>query len=588
MHAKALDHPLIDRDRLCRALSQEHERSQLWSAVFDHSAEGIMICDPQRRILTVNAAFETVTGFSEQEAVGKTPSMLHSGRQDAAFYAQMWRKIETTGYWSGEICNRRKNGEFYSEWLTIKTVYDRHGNAAHYVGIFCDLADRRSTDARVRHINDYDPLTDLPNRNLLLHRLLQLLETARQSHQHVAMLFVDLDRFNDVNDSLGHEAGDELLRIVAQRICDAVRHSDVVARIAADEFAVVLPALLDSGDAAEAAQKILTRLHEPILLQGQELVVTGSIGIAVFPGDGTDPEELVRNAAAAMARIKRERRNDYCFYTRALNQRSLERLRTENALRRALDQNELVLHYQPQIDLRSGAIIGTEALVRWNRPGAGLLMPGKFVPLAEDCGLIVPIGQWVMGEAVRQLAAWNSAGRPNMTVAVNISPSEFRQRDFADRVARILGQSSIHPGQLELELTESIAVRDIELTTATLKQLRSLGVRLSLDDFGTGYSSLNYLRHFPIDRIKIDQSFIGELSAAQASVRIVRAIIALARSFGLRVLAEGVELPQQLACLRAEGCDEIQGYLVSRPLQVDQFERFVSGWRPGALQPNAG
>jgi diguanylate cyclase (GGDEF)-like protein/PAS domain S-box-containing protein len=568
-----------DRDKLRAELLRAQEHLRLWTAVFEQSAEGVMICDAQKRILTVNVAFEKITGYLEAEAVGHTPAMLHSGRQDRAFYVDLWLTVNAAGSWQGEICNRRKDGVLYLEWLTIRAVYDQHQNATHYIGIFSDLTDRKAAEASARHKENYDPLTELPNRGLLVRRLQQLTTAARQSGENIAVLFIDLDRFSDINESMGHDAGDVLLQAVARRISSAVRHSDIVARLSADEFIALVPALLDSGDAAVAADTLLDEIRGPVSINGQDLVISASIGIAIFPNDGADPQELIRHAAAAMSQIKRERRNAYLFYTPEMNDRAAERLRTENALRLALERHELVLHYQPQIDLVSGAIVGAEALVRWHRPGEGLVMPTQFIPIAEECGLIVRIGNWVIGEAVRQVQAWNAQGVAPITVAINISAVEFRQPGFADRIAQELRVRDIAPSRLELEMTEGIAVRDVELTTQTLMQLHRLGVHLSLDDFGTGYSSLSYLRRFPFDKIKIDQSFIREMTDRPEAIRIVRAIIGLAHNFEMRVIAEGVETPQQLAALRAERCDELQGFLVSRALPADDFLRFQGDWQ---------
>jgi diguanylate cyclase (GGDEF)-like protein len=440
-------------------------------------------------------------------------------------------------------------------------------------------AEVRQWRALVRHLSEYDPLTDLPNRTLLLRRMHGMLNWARESGQKVAVMFADLDRFDEINATMGHSAGDALLQATAHRISAAVRHPDVVSRISADEFVVLLPGLLDMDDAACIVQKVLEAVREPLNLQGEEVSISASIGIAMFPRDGTQAEELLRNAAAAMSRVKQERRNSYQFYTRELSERAAELLRLENALRQALEHQELVLHFQPQIDLRTAAIVGAEALVRWDRPGEGLVPPGQFIPFAEERGLILPIGDWVIEQAARQVRAWDRGGAPPITMAVNISASQFRHPELTQKIADEIRATGVDPSRLELELTESIAVHDKEMTTRTVGELRRLGVRLSLDDFGTGYSSLSYLDQFPLDKLKIDQSFIHKMTGDPRSTRVVCAIMALARSFGLKVIAEGVETREQLAALRAEGCDEVQGYLVSPPLAPDEFLRFVRDWK---------
>lgn len=555
------------------------ERTRLWTSVLEQSMEGILICDPKSRILAVNPAFERVTGFTGQEVVGKTPRILHSGRQDASFYADMWRTVGATGQWSGEIWNRRKSGELYIEWMALNAVYDLSGSISHYIGIFSDITERKSAEDRLRYLAQYDALTDLPNRAFLLHRLEQVVEIAARGGLRLAVLFLDLDRFKFINDSMGHEAGDRLLQVIARRIKSAVRQSDTVARMGGDEFVIVLSELQHPGDAARLAEELLATVCSPLMLGDQEVSVSASIGISVFPGDGAQAGDLLRNADMAMYRAKSAGRNRYELYAREMNEHAVDRLQTENALRIAIDRQELVLHYQPQIDLASGAIVGAEALVRWSRPGVGLVLPGEFIPLAEECSLIVNIGNWVIREALRQIKAWDAAGVPAVTIAVNVSAREFHQRGFVESLAQAIHDNTAQPGRLELELTESVVVQDIEATAAILDRLHELGIRLSLDDFGTGYSSLNYLRRFPIDKIKIDQSFIGEITSEAESVRLVRAIIALARSFTMKVIAEGVENREQLAALRAERCDEIQGYLASPAIEPAQFERLLRGWK---------
>jgi diguanylate cyclase (GGDEF)-like protein/PAS domain S-box-containing protein len=555
------------------------ERLRLWASVLEQTTEGIVICDPQQRILTVNPAFERLTGFSQQEALGKTPGILHSGRQGASFYTDMWRTIETTGQWSGEIWNRRKHGELYVEWLELNAVYDPRGRITHYFGIFSDITERKAKEERLRYLAQYDALTDLPNRSLLLHRLEQLIELAARSSLRIAVLFMDLDCFKAVNDSLGHEAGDLLLQTVARRIRSIVRHSDTVARMGGDEFVILLSGLHQPDDAARLAEKLLAAVRGPLMFKDQELSVSASIGICVFPDDGAQAGDLIRNADTAMYRAKSGGRNRYEFYAREMNAYAVEKLHAKNALRLALDRREFVLHYQPQIDLASGAIVGAEALIRWNRPGVGLVLPDQFIPLAQKCGLILAIGNWVVVEALRQLKAWDVAGVPAVTIAVNVSASEFHQRGFVESLAQAIHDHAVEPARLELELTESVAVQDIEATTAILDPLHELGVRLALDDFGTGYSSLNHLKRFRIDKIKIDRSFIGEMTGTAKSVRLVRAISALGRSLTMKVIAEGVESREQLAVLRAERCDEIQGYLVSPALESAQFEQLLRGWQ---------
>jgi diguanylate cyclase (GGDEF)-like protein/PAS domain S-box-containing protein len=555
------------------------ERLQLWSRVLDQSAEGIFVCDPQERILLVNTAFEKLTGFSGDEAIGKTPRILQSGRQDRTFYADMWKRVLETGTWSGEMWNRRKSGELYIEWLSISAVYDPKGVVTHYVGIFSDITVRKQAEERMVHLAHYDALTDLPNRVLLIDRLNQLIKAAQRRRYKVAVVSIDLDRFKEVNDSLGHDAGDLLLQTLAKRFSNVMRGEDTLARIGGDEFVVVIQGLHQGQDAAIIAKGLRSCLAEPVTLNGYEHTVTASMGISLYPDDATDGQEMIRNADAAMYKAKGAGRNAFQFYTSDLNRRALEMLSMENALRRAVERQEFVLHYQPQVDISSGCVVGAEALIRWNHPELGLVMPGKFISIAEERGLIVPIGSWVIEEAARQAAVWQNAGT-SIPIAVNVSAVQFRQKDFVEQLANIVRKHGITANHLELELTERVIMRDAETTVEILARLHDMGFQLSIDDFGTGYSSLSYLRRFPMDKIKIDQSFVTDVIQIASAGSIVTAIIGLARSLKLRVIAEGVETTEQLEILREQSCDEAQGFLFSPALGPEPFEKLVREWKP--------
>jgi diguanylate cyclase (GGDEF)-like protein/PAS domain S-box-containing protein len=557
---------------------ESEERLRLWLRVLEQSGEGIFICDAQEKIVLVNTAFEKLTGFSAEEALGKTPRILQSGRQDRAFYAELWKSVAETGTWSGEMWNRRKSGEIYVEWLSIGAVRDPKGPVTHYVGIFSDITIRKQAEDRLVRLAHFDALTDLPNRILLQDRLSELIKSAQRAQTKVGVIFIDLDRFKDVNDSLGHGAGDLLLQTLAKRLSGAVREQDTVARMGGDEFVVLIQGLRDVEDIPALAQKLLSCLIKPVTLNGYELTITASLGISLYPDDATTGPELVRNADAAMYKAKDAGRNAYRFYTSDLNQRALEMLSMENSLRRAIERKEFVLHYQPQVDIKSGSVVGAEALIRWNHPELGLVMPGKFIPIAEERGLIVPIGSWVIEEAARQAAIWRDSGT-SMPIAVNVSAVQFRQKDFVEQLADTVQKHGIAPDRLELELTESIIMRDAETTIKVLEKLHDQGFQLSIDDFGTGYSSLNYLRRFPIDKIKIDQSFVRAARDDEGAAGIVTAIIALARSLKLKVIAEGVETGEQLEILRAQGCDEAQGYLFSRGLAPEEFQKLIREWK---------
>ncbi|HUN76489.1 MAG TPA: EAL domain-containing protein [Steroidobacteraceae bacterium] len=556
------------------------QQLRLWSNVLSYSVEGIFICDPEQRILNVNSAFERITGYSADQVIGKTPRLLHSGRQDPQFYSTMWQTLLAQGTWSGEIWNRRRGGELYLEWLSISIVYNEDHSIANFVGIFSDITERKTAEERVARLARFDALTELPNRALLTDRLEQAIKSAQRAGARVGVAFIDLDRFKGVNDSLGHNAGDELLQELARRLTAAVRDEDTVARMGGDEFVVILQQLRDTTDATTCVSAMLQALRRPVELEGHEITVTASIGISMFPDDGSDAQELLRNADAAMYQAKGDGRDRFHFYTATLNRRALNMLSVENALRRALDRGEFVLHYQPQLCVATGELIGAEALIRWNHPEQGLLMPGAFIPVAEDRGLIRAIDEWVFGEAVRQLAAWRSSGFRGVPVALNISSVPFHEKDFIERVERTIAASGIDPTQLEFELTESLMMRDVDASVEVMKKLHAAGIRLSIDDFGTGYSSLNYLRRFPIQKIKIDQSFVREMAAHPEAARLVHGIVGLAKSLGLTVVAEGVETREQLRLLAEQGCDEAQGFLFSPAVPLAQFERLVCAWKP--------
>lgn len=550
---------------------QAEEQLHMWAMVLEHSAEGIIICDARERILMVNDAFTRVTGYTRDAVLGHTPRLQQSGRHDRAFYQNMWKAILEAGAWQGEIWNRRQDGEIYPEWLTISAVRDAQGTISHYVGIFSDISERKRQEERLAHLAHYDALTDLPNRALLGDRLERALATARRYGSKVGVLCMDLDRFKNINDSLGHSVGDHLLQIVAARLRAVVRGDDTVARMGGDEFILLLANLHEAEDAGIVAKKLLDTVTAPYQIDGQELLLTMSLGIAVYPHDGGTVEELIRNADAAMYQAKDRGRDTYQFYTEDMNRRSLEKLSLENALRRALARGEFVLHYQPKVDVRSGQIVGAEALIRWQHPDMGMVSPGTFIPLAEDCGLIGPIGTWVMEEACRQVVAWQRDGLPAIPVAVNVAASQFWQRGFIQQVLATLDQTGVSPACLELEFTERVIMVETEETIALLHALHEAGLQLAIDDFGTGYSSLSYLRRFPIDVLKIDQSFIREIANDPSAASIVSGIIGLAKSLQLQVIAEGVETWEQLVILRAQRCDQVQGYLYSRAVPPEAF-----------------
>ncbi|MCF8152482.1 MAG: EAL domain-containing protein [Sulfuritalea sp.] len=548
---------------------------QLAATVFDASSDAIFITDSDNRIISVNAAFCEITGYSAQDVIGETPAILNSGRHDAEFYRAMWRDLLETGQWNGEVWNRRKNGEIFAELLTINAVKNYRGEISHYVSIFADITEHKQTEEHVRHLAHYDALTNLPNRTLFNDRLGQALINAQRDNGKAAVMFLDLDRFKNINDTLGHGIGDLLLQEVAVRLTGCVRQGDTVSRLGGDEFVILLPELNDEKDARLVAQKLLNAAVFPMVLEGHELHISASIGISYYPMDGANAEALMKNADVAMYRAKEEGRNNFQFYHASMNARSFERLAMETSMRYALNRGEFDLYYQPRFSLPEGRIIGAEALIRWNHPDLGLVSPGQFIPLAEETGLILPIGEWVLKQVAAQGKAWQQAGFPPLSLAVNVSARQFRRVDFAGEVLQILRNSGFDPHHFELELTESTLMTHAEENIETLKKLNALGIRIAIDDFGTGYSSLSYLKRLPVDILKIDRSFVSEVPDNRDGAAIVEAIIAMAHSLGLHIIAEGVETVEQLEFLQMRKCNEIQGYYFSHPLPVEQFEQLI-------------
>jgi diguanylate cyclase (GGDEF)-like protein/PAS domain S-box-containing protein len=555
-------------------IKQREAALDLHAGVFMNNMEGIVICDANVRIKSVNQAFTDITGYPAEEAIGQPPSILNSGRQDAAFYKEMWRQIKENGRWQGEIWNRRKNGEIFAEWLTINVDHAPDGGVRHYYAIFSDITQRKAAEEKIRHIIQHDTLTNLPNQSLLRDRLGLALAHAKRSQEALAVLFMDMDRFKLINDSLGPTAGDALLVEVAQRLKNSVRQQDTVSRQGGDEFTLLLPEV-DAGAAAHVAQKLLKCLSEPYQISGQQLVVSPSIGIAVYPTDGQEVDTLLQASDMAMYRAKSDGGNAFRFHTADMQQQVNKTLRVENDLRKALRDNELLLHYQPQISFTTGRVVGCEALVRWQHPELGLVPPGDFIPVAEDSGLIAPIGDWVLRTATQQCRTWQKAGLTDLVMAINVSTVQFRQEDFAQSVQNALEAAGLEARFLEVEITESVMADNPERAIRTIRQLHDLGVQLSIDDFGTGYSSFSYLKRFKIHKIKIDQSFIRDLHTEGNSASIAEAIISMGHSLGLSVIAEGVETANHAQWLAAHRCDEAQGYLYARPMPALQFVAWI-------------
>jgi len=550
--------------------------------VFENTSEGVMITDADQRIMAVNQAFTRITGYGEDEARGRKPTMLRSGRHDGDYYRGMWAAIQTSGRWQGEIWNRRKDGTDYPEWLNISVVRDDAGAIINYIGVFADITSIKEAQDRLEYTAHHDALTGLPNRVLFRDRLEQALAVSRRNSGGVALLFVDLDRFKVINDTLGHEAGDLLLQEVARRLVGCMREEDTVARMGGDEFVVIQKGIVQPEDAALLATRMLAEINRPFSLSGHEIMTSLSIGISLYPQDGEDVSALLKNADAALYRAKEKGRDGYQYYSNEMTAAGIERLELESDLRQALQRGEFRVHYQPQVDLATGRIVGAEALVRWQHASRGMIPPSVFIPMAEDNGMIGQIGEWVLNTACTDAKAWQTAGLPGLRMAVNVSGRQVGIDRVADKVAAVLRNSGLAPQFLEIEVTESVVMQDAARAISTLNALRDMGVTLAIDDFGTGYSSLSYLKRFPLNKLKIDKSFIDGMVDDPDDAAIVMAIIAMAQSLRHTVIAEGVETEAQIERLRAYGCDEIQGYFFSPPLPADQFAEFLRKAASGA------
>jgi len=555
---------------------QAEAELRLAASVFRDSHEAIMITTTAGRILKVNQAFTEITGYTEAEAVGQTPALLRSDRHDADFYESLWNALDHNGQWQGEIWNRRRNGELFPAWENISAVRDEAGRRIRYVSIFSDLTERHLSEQRIYRLAHYDVLTGLPNRALFQERLEQGLIHHRRRRAALALLFLDLDRFKRVNDSLGHAAGDRLLQIVAGRLAECVRESDTVARLGGDEFTIILDSIGAPEDATRVARKILAALAEPALVAGHELFVTSSIGIALFPRDAEDTQTLLRHADAAMYLAKERGRDNWQAFSPDINVAAAERMALESGLRRALEAGEFILEYQPQAELGAGRVVAVEALVRWSSPKRGIVAPAEFIPVAEETGLIVEIGAWVLETACRQLHEWKTAGLDPVQMAVNVSGRQFLDPRLPEMVARALAHHAVPPGCLELEITESCVMADARESIERLRQLKAMGLHVTIDDFGVAYSSLNHLKRLPIDKLKIDRSFVRDLPEDADDAAIAATIIAMGRSLDLTVVAEGVENEEQLAFLRAQGCDQIQGHYFCPPLPARGCTHFLA------------
>ncbi|PVZ61646.1 diguanylate cyclase [Pseudomonas sp. B1(2018)] len=545
------------------------EQRQLAATVFEAASEGIVIFDPNYVLIAINQAFSRVTGYAIEDMIGRNVVELPCSRDARRHYATIHQALEQQGSWQGELVETRKNGEMYPQWLQLNAVRDSRGNVSHIVGFFADLSARRESEERMRYLTHYDELTGLANRAMFRERLSEAHQRVRQGgYRSLALLHINLDRFKQLNDSLGHEVADQLLQKMARRLVNALPEADTIARLSGDEFAVLFNAYGNLSSLARVATRLATKLRVPVTIDGHELVVSASMGISLLPDNAREISALVSQSNMAMQHAKHLGGNNFQFYTDSLQASTLERLQLENHLRKAIEEKQLKVFYQPKLCLATGKLNAAEALVRWDHPTMGRVPPGDFIGLAEETGLIGPIGEFVLRQACWQACEWQRQGLDAIRVSVNLSVHQLRQGKLVSLVRQVLEETGLEPHFLELELTESQLLDSVEHIIATFQQLRDLGVKLAIDDFGTGYSSLSYLKRIPVDYVKIDQAFIRGLGEGTEDAAITRAIIAMAHGLSLKVVAEGVEHQEQLEFLKAERCDEVQGYLISRPVEA--------------------
>lgn len=554
---------------------QAEDELRMNAAVFETTSEGILITDAKSRIISVNPAFTRITGYSLDEVRGKTPRLLRSERQSESFYKEMWHCLTTQGQWSGEIWNKRKDESIYPQWLSVSVIKNSQGQVQQYVAVFTDITQRKQQEHQIQQQANYDALTKLPNRSMLKRKLQKALFNARSGMSQCALLFVDLDRFKAVNDTMGHAVGDELLQQVAFRLAEQTKVADTIARIGGDEFIILLEDIDSEKSAASTAQRIIDSLRSPFRLFGREIYIGASIGIALFPADAAEADVLLRHADMAMYKAKERGRNQYQFFNAEMRDQVKNRTELEQALRLAINNNEFELYYQPIINSETGRVESLEALVRWHHPKRGMVSPAEFIPLAEETGLIQQLGVWVFEHSCRQLKTWQTQGIRNIAVAINISSSQRHLGFNAERARQLIEETGVNPGDLVLEITESMLLDGSSEAITWLNELKALGIQLAIDDFGTGYSSLSYLKRFPIDKLKIDRAFINDLSEDEDDASLVKAIIAMSHSMGLTLVAEGVETQEQLDYLRSLRCDLIQGYFYSRPLPAEQIPEMI-------------
>jgi len=548
--------------------------------IFENISEGVMITNKDKVIMSVNPAFEFVTGYSADEVVGQNPAILQSGLHDSTFYIDMWKSIYEKGIWQGEIWNRRKTGDLYPEWLTIFPVKDDNGNITNFCGIFTDLSERKIVEDELEKRALTDSLTDVCNRFAFIERMNTLIEssTSLQHNLQHAVFFLDLDRFKQVNDTLGHTTGDFLLIEVARRIQSLIKNKDILARYGGDEFVITLTNIVHPREAAKFAEQVIRAIEEPVIIHDQEIFVSTSMGISIYPTDGVTTEELVNRADKAMYYSKQNGRNGYSFYFDELNTDSKRVLLLDSEMRKAIENQEFELHFQPKVDVAKGSIIGLEALVRWKNQKLGFVNPAEFIPYAEETGLIIPLSEIIFEKAFKAYQVLGDNGYTKIPIAINVSSIHFQQQNFLDSIKHLLHRNNASALNFEIELTERTVMNSASETISKLVKLKQLGFKLSIDDFGTGYSSLSYLVRFPLDILKIDRSFIQHICSLDDKQAVVDAIIQMSHRLKMKVVAEGVESAQQVQLLEKMGCDIIQGYYYSKPLPLDELLEFLEFW----------
>lgn len=578
--ADALREEITMRRKAERAL-------ELAGKVFETSVDAIMVSDVNGAIMAINPAFTRITGYTREDVVGKSPNVLKSDRHEERFYEKKWESIKESGYWTGEVWNRRKDGNVSPMMETISVSMDKKGTITNYISVIVDISEMKDAQTLIKFLAYHDPLTGLPNRIVAREHFDEVAREANSAGEMVAVIWFDIDRFKVINDSIGHAIGDQVLKILAGEFLSKLDESDKVTRQGGDEFLLVSGSIRNKDHAASLARKLLDLVGQELMVEGHRLSISASMGIALYPDQGESLDDLLRNAENALYQAKKDGGNTYRFYTEDMSREAIRKLEMQTLLRAALANNELRIVYQPKIELESGKIVGAEALLRWNNPKLGNVSPLAFISCAEETGLIHPIGEWALNTVCDQIAEWRQQGLGDINVSVNLSAHQFLDKDLGRMVERIIHDHGISPRQIELEITESILMADINIAVLVLKALKDIGVTISLDDFGTGYSSLSYLKNLPIDTLKIDKSFVDEVHTTPNDAAIALTIIALSRNLGLNVVAEGVEKHEQYAFLQENGCDMVQGFYISKPLCAEDFEKLVRlGYSTKALRNN--